>query len=90
MGDKKYPKFEKVDEHTIKIIREKIDDVPLSRLLKNKEMLLEQKKSVEENLKNIDETLKNIEEILENAEKLGIVPKETPEEQNPGLVNPIQ
>ena len=63
------PKFEKVDTHTIRIIVEKADDVPLAQLLNNRKQLLEQKKVVEETLKNIDE-------ILVEAKKLGIVAKE--------------
>lgn len=68
MMEKKYPKFEKVDAHTIKIIVEKADAVPLSQLISNREQLLEQKKMIED-------TLKNIEEIIENATKLGITPE---------------
>ena len=66
---KKYPKFEKVDANTIKVIVEKANNIPLSAIMQNKEQLLEQKAQIERALKNIDE-------IIENAKKLGITPKE--------------
>ena len=65
------PKFEKVDKHTIRIIVEKANEVPLAQLLDNKKQLLEQKKALEE-------TLKNINEILAEAKKLGITAKKKP------------
>jgi len=65
----KYPKFEKVDDHTIRIIMEKANEVSLAKIIQNREQLLQQKKMVEE-------ALKNVEKVLENAKKLGITPKE--------------
>jgi len=64
-----YPKFEKVDANTIKIIVENKKNVPLSAIMQNKRQLLEQKAQIEE-------ALKNVETILKNAKKLGIIPKE--------------
>ena len=62
------PKFKKVDKHTIRIIVEKANDVPVAQLLDNKKQLLEQKKSLETTIKNIDE-------ILAEAKRLGITAK---------------
>jgi len=66
---KEYPKFEKVDKNTIKIIVENSKNIPLSTIINNQKQLLEQKAQIEEALKNVDT-------ILANAKKLGIVPKE--------------
>lgn len=66
-----YPKFEKVDEHTIRIISEKASNVPLSQIIINRERLLGQQVQIEE-------TLKNIEMILVNAKKLGITAENPP------------
>ncbi len=63
------PKFEKVDDYTIKIIIEKASDVPLSQIIENKKHVLEQKRAIEQALKNINE-------ILEEAKRLGITVKE--------------
>lgn len=63
------PKFEKVDAHTIRIVVERAEDVPLAKLVENRVTLLEQKKAIEQTLKNLDE-------ILEAGKKLGIVAKE--------------
>jgi len=68
-----YPKFEKVDDHTIRIINEKADEVSLNSLLENKKQLEEKKAQIEEVLKNIDK-------ILDNATQLGIIPEEKKEE----------
>jgi hypothetical protein len=64
-----YPKFEKVNDYTIRIIMEKADEVPLSKLI-------ESKKQIEEKLIQLNQTLNSINDILGNAEKLGIVPEE--------------
>jgi len=62
------PKFEKVNDNTIRIIVERAEDVPLAKLVENRAKLLEQKK-------NIEQTLRNVDEILEAAERLGIIAK---------------
>ena len=64
-----YPRFEKVDANTIRIVLEKVQEVPLANIL-------ETKKQLEEKLAQLTETLKNVNEIIENAEKLGIVAEE--------------
>ena len=73
------PKYERVDKHTIRIIVEKANDVPLTELLNNKTKLLAQKEQMKKDVlaqdKMIDQTIKNIDEILEEAGKLGIVAK---------------
>jgi len=60
-----YPKYEKVDEKTIRIISIRPDEVPVQKLLETKITLLEKKAQIEQTLANIDE-------ILDNAEQLGI------------------
>ncbi len=65
----KYPKYEKKDENTIRIILEQANEVPLAQIIKNREQLLKQKAMVEDALRNVDK-------VLENAKKLGITPKE--------------
>ena len=66
------PRFEKATDNVIRIISEKVDEVPLSQLIDNK-------KKLEEKIAQMQDVLKNINEILENAEKLGIVPEEKKE-----------
>ena len=63
-----YPKFEKVDENTIKITVEHADNVPLFKMIENK-------KNIEKQIKNFEQTLKHINEILDNAKRLGITAK---------------
>jgi len=64
-----YPKFEKVDDHTIRIIDEKSDEVKISALLENLKQL-EQKRD------QISKVIENIENILKNAIELEITPEE--------------
>ncbi len=68
-----YPKFEKVNEHTIRIINEKADEVKLSNLLENK-------KQIEDKIAQLQQVLKNVNEILDNAKELGITAEEKKEE----------
>ena len=63
------PRFEKVNNNTIRIISEKVQDVPLANVL-------ETKKQLEEKLAQLTETLKNVNDIIKNAEYLGIVAEE--------------
>jgi len=80
------PKFEKADDNTIRIIIEKVDEVPLAKLIENRKKLLEYKKTLQEQLKEaqtkireqeeaVNQSLKNIDEILIQAERLGITAK---------------
>ncbi len=71
---KDYPKFEKVDANTIKIIMEQSNEVSLSNVIQQREKLLQQKTQVEHALKNCNE-------IIEQAKKLGITPKEVKKEK---------
>lgn len=64
-----YPKFEKVDEHTIRIIDEKSDEVKINSLIDNLKQLVEKRDQ-------INKVIANIEEILKNASELEIVPEE--------------
>ena len=68
-----YPKFEKVNDNTIRIIVERAEEVSLVKLIETKKQLEEKKTQIEASLININE-------ILENATKLGIVPEEKKEE----------
>ena len=67
-----YPRFEKVNDNTIRIVSEKVQDVPLANVL-------ETKKQLEEKLAQLTETLKNVNDIIKNAEELGIVVEEKKE-----------
>jgi len=94
---KEYPKFEKVNDHIIKIIAQNIKEMPYQKheIIKDNtirvyfehaqdvplENIIETKKKLEEKVKRDTEVLKNINEILENAERLGITPK--PKEEKP-------
>jgi len=60
-----YPKFEKVDNYTFKIIVEQGTNVTLTQLLDNQKKLLDEKKRLEKALKRIVEAIKE-------AKKLGI------------------
>lgn len=65
----KYPKFEKVDKYTIRIILENAKEVPLAQIIANRKQLLQQKKMIEETLEDVDT-------LLVSAKKLGITAKE--------------
>jgi len=69
-----YPKFEKAGDNVIRIISEKVDEVPLLQLIDNK-------KKLEEKIAQMQDVLKNINEILENAEQLGITIPELEEKK---------
>lgn len=60
-----YPKYEKVDNDTIKRIEERASTINIQNLLKGKQDLLAKKNEIEKTLKKVDD-------ILENAEKLDI------------------
>lgn len=64
-----YPKYEKVDEHTIRIIMEKADNVSITKLLNDL-------KQLEEKRDQINTVIENIKIILNNAKDLGIVPED--------------
>jgi len=66
------PRFEKVNDNTIRIISEKVQDVPLVNLI-------ETKKQLEEKLAQLIDALRNVDSILENAKKLGVVAEEKKE-----------
>lgn len=69
------PKYEKVDNHTIRIIVDKIDEVPLTKLVENRKQLVAKQLEIETVIRNIDE-------MLTEANKLGIVVEPTPETPN--------
>jgi len=88
------PKFEKVDDNTIRIIVEEANDVPLAKILENRDKLLAQKKQMRKDLAKqeeyIDQALKNIEEILTQAVKLGIFAKLKPTEPKPPAIRKLK
>lgn len=61
-------KYKKVDAHTIRIIIEKADDVPVATLLKNL-------KHFEQERDKINKIIDNINEILQKAVELEITPE---------------
>ena len=78
----KYPKYEKVNKDTIKMITERKNDIPIQRILNNREVLLTQKEDIEKQLKAIVD-------ILKVAKELGIdtAPKPKTEDKNPKKEN---
>lgn len=79
------PSFEKADNHTIRIVVETKDDVPLTFILEQKRQLEAQKQEItgqyEAQIKQIENALVNIKEILEEANKLGITPEPPKQEE---------
>lgn len=77
------PRFSKVDNYTIRITIDKIDEVPLATLIKNKEQLIEGRKKMYQAVKDqeivIAKRIKDIDEILAKAKELGIVAEPIPE-----------
>jgi len=67
-----YPKFEKVNDNTIRIISEKVDEVPLKNLIDNL-------KELEKKRDSINQVIDNLNTIISNAIDLGIVPEEKKE-----------
>lgn len=60
-----YPKFEKANEHTIRIVTEKKEEVTLTQLVSVK-------KQIEAKLAELQERLNNLNLIIDNANLLGI------------------
>lgn len=71
-------RYEKVDDHTIRIIVEKSENIPVARLLENKQKIREAIKNLEADLKAEKErslkVIKNIDEMIAKAKELGITP----------------
>ena len=66
---KEQPKrFEKADDNTLRLILERVENVPMATLISNK-------KQLEEKIAEFQRVLDNVNEMLEEATKLGIVPK---------------
>ena len=70
------PKFEKINDYTIRMIVENATDIPLKDLLLRQEELLKQQIQVNNQKQTIDKLLTDIDNILANADKLGIKPEE--------------
>ena len=62
------PKYEKVNNHTIRIIIEKAEEVPITRLIKNL-------KDLEQERDRINKVIDNINDILHKAIELKITPE---------------
>ena len=86
-------KYEKVDDKTVRIKFEKIDELPVTRLINDRETLIKQKdllrneiqkeiKQMEDRIVYIDKTIANITEILNEAKKLGIKVEEKNDSDN--------
>ncbi len=72
-----YPKYEKVDEHNIRVIVEAPNVVSLSKLLENEQ-------TVAKKIEELQTKLNYIREVIEEAKKLGVVPEvkeETPKKE---------
>jgi sulfur transfer protein SufE len=63
-----YPKYEKADDHSIRVIVEVPDVISLNKLLENEKMIV---KKIEE----LQNKLNYIREVIEEAKKLNIVPE---------------
>jgi hypothetical protein len=61
-----YPKYEKVDEHNIRVIVEAPNVVSLSKLLENEQ-------TVAKKIEELQTKLKYIREVIEEEKKLGVV-----------------
>lgn len=59
------PKYEKVDDHTLKIVVEKANHVTVNHLVQNRI-------GIQEEYDRLGQVLKNIDEMLLEAHKLGI------------------
>lgn len=70
-----YPRFEKVDEHNIRVIVEAGDEISLKKLLENKEI-------TEKKIKQLQDKLAYIDEVIAQAYKLGIVVEEVKDNTN--------
>ena len=69
MNKTKTPRrYEKVDAHTLRLIVEKADDIPLAQLI-------ETRRKVQADLDRSVRVIANIDEMLAKAKELGIVPK---------------
>lgn len=72
-------KLEKVDANTIRVTVENVNEIPLQKIVENKEQLLKQKEELKRNYevqtKQVDQTLEKIENVLKEAKKLGITAK---------------
>jgi len=66
--------YEKIDESTIRIVAEKIDDVDINVISQNKEVMESQVKELEDKLTVTKQRLKYITDILEEAKKVGVKP----------------
>jgi len=66
-------RYEKVDDTTVRVIAEKIDDIDINILLKNKAIMEENVKQYESKLKIESERLNQINTIITEAEKIGVV-----------------
>jgi len=64
-----YPKFEKVNDTVVRIISEKIDEIPLKDLINNLEQLKQKREQ-------LNQVITNIEQVIKGAQELGITSEE--------------
>lgn len=64
-----FPRYEKVDDHTIKIVVEKAKNMDLETLIKNRKIMQEQ-------LDIFIQRVKDIDEVIAQAKSLGITVRE--------------
>ncbi len=65
-------KFEKVDEHTLRVIAEKVDEIDLGILISNRGVMTDQVNQLESKLKISKDRLAHIDMLIAEAKKLGI------------------
>lgn len=70
-----FPRYEKADDHSIRVIVEVPDVISLNKLLDNEQMIV---KKIEE----LQNKLAYIREVIEEAKKLDIKPEEKKEQKS--------
>lgn len=65
MSDPRPRRYEKVDEHTLRVVVEKSQEVDLATLVKNR-------KKIQEDVDVLNQRLKDIDEVIAEAKALGI------------------
>lgn len=65
-------RYEKVDEHTVRVIREQITEVDLTVLFKNRDVVREDLNKRQKDIAIVEDRLTQIEEVIAEALVLGI------------------
>jgi len=69
----KNARYEKVDEHSLRVIIDKVSEVSLTTLIKNREIVQQNLEQAEQQAEVIKDRLKDIDEVITNAKALGIL-----------------